>query len=72
MLKSRRLQRVEKIKNSEFASSIRPKINDERTNDNYKYYGAQFAIEEDHGTAHINVLAPNGDAVSVTSTINNL
>lgn len=52
--------------------SIRPKINDEQTVADYKYYGAQFSIEDDHGTAHINVFAPNGDAVSVTSTINNV
>lgn len=55
-----------------FAMNVRPKINDQLTVDDYKYYGAQFSIDEDHGTAHINVFAPNGDAVSVTSTINNV
>ena len=25
---------------------------------------------KDHGTAHVSVLAPNGDAVAVTTTIN--
>lgn len=55
-----------------FAMTVRPKINDEQTASDYKYYGAQFAIDEDHGTAHINVYAPNGDAISVTSTINNV
>lgn len=65
-------QRVQKIKGAAFADTVRPKINDQLTESDYKYYGAQFAIEEDHGTAHINVIAPNGDAVSVTSTINNL
>ncbi|KAG4074250.1 hypothetical protein HA402_008659 [Bradysia odoriphaga] len=65
-------ERVHKIKDSAFAESVRPKINDQQTVSDYKYYGAEFAIEEDHGTAHINVIAPSGDAVSVTSTINNL
>lgn len=34
------------------------------------HYGAEVEVPDDHGTAHISVLAPNGDAVSVTSTIN--
>lgn len=36
----------------------------------YKYYGPAFTIPEKTGTAHLSVLAPNGDAVAVTSTIN--
>lgn len=65
-------QTIRKIKDLEFAKSVLPKINDQQTNNDYRYYGAEFAIEEDHGTAHINIYAPNGDAVSVTSTINNV
>ncbi|XP_050742624.1 scoloptoxin SSD14 isoform X1 [Drosophila biarmipes] len=53
-----------------FAADIRKLIQDNRTFDDMSYYGANFANEEDHGTAHISVLAPNGDAISVTSTIN--
>ncbi|XP_041566550.1 scoloptoxin SSD14 isoform X2 [Drosophila elegans] len=53
-----------------FAAEIRELILDDRTFQDYAYYGANFANEEDHGTAHISVLAPNGDAISVTSTIN--
>lgn len=34
------------------------------------HYGAKVMVPDDHGTAQISVLAPNGDAVSVTSTIN--
>lgn len=55
-----------------YAAETRAQIDDERTYNDYKHYGAQYDIVADHGTAHINVLAPNGDAVSVTSTINNV
>lgn len=55
-----------------FATSLRPNISDQQTFTDYHYYGAQFSIDDDHGTAHINVFAPNGDAVAVTSTINNV
>lgn len=53
-----------------FAAEIRKLILDDRTFEDMSYYGANFSNVEDHGTAHISVLAPNGDAISVTSTIN--
>lgn len=31
-----------------------------------------FWLIQDHGTAHLNILAPNGDAIAVTGSINNL
>ena len=35
------------------------------------FYDIQQSIpEDDHGTTHISIIASNGDAVSVTSTIN--
>ncbi len=46
------------------------KINDSFTVNNASYYGADFYTPDDHGTAHISILAPNGDAVAVTSTVN--
>ena len=54
----------------EFADKIRKKIDDKRTHNDLEYYGGHFAATEDHGTAHISILAPNGDAISVTGTIN--
>ncbi|ALC48640.1 Ggt-1 [Drosophila busckii] len=60
----------DKLTDPEFAAEIRKLIRDDRTFTDMAYYGANFTNEEDHGTAHISVLAPNGDAVSVTSTIN--
>jgi gamma-glutamyltranspeptidase/glutathione hydrolase/leukotriene-C4 hydrolase len=45
-------------------------INDSFTVNNASYYGADFYVPDDHGTAHVSILAPNGDAVAVTSTVN--
>ncbi|KAI8034591.1 hypothetical protein M5D96_012644 [Drosophila gunungcola] len=62
---------LERMLQPEFLESIRKLIHDDRTSQEYLDYGANFTVEEDHGTAHMNVLATNGDAVSITSTINN-
>ncbi|XP_045115209.1 scoloptoxin SSD14-like isoform X2 [Portunus trituberculatus] len=53
-----------------FAKNIQSQITDNRTFQDPEHYGAVTAIKEDHGTAHFSLLAPNGDAVSVTSTVN--
>ena len=47
---------------------LRGKINDDKTYD-VSYY-AQTYSKADYGTTHVAVLASNGDAVSVTTTIN--
>lgn len=56
----------------EYALKIRESIWDNVTYSDIGKYGVTNATAqlEDHGTAHISVLHPNGDAVSVTSTIN--
>lgn len=54
----------------EYIEKIKRNITDHYTSQNYDYYGGKYNLREDHGTANIVVLAPNGDAVSVTSTVN--
>ena len=53
-------------------SSIHAKsqINDSSTVNDPSFYGGSFFGPNDAGTSHTSILAPNGDAVSVTSTIN--
>ncbi len=46
------------------------KINDTATVNDPTYYGANYTLVEDHGTSHLSVIAPNGDAVALTSTQN--
>jgi gamma-glutamyltranspeptidase/glutathione hydrolase/leukotriene-C4 hydrolase len=57
------------LQDDNYINNIRSKINDDSTYPN-TFYG-QENQKWDHGTAHISVMAENGDAVSLTSTINN-
>lgn len=63
------LQIVTKLTSFNYAKSIKHKINDKKTY-GIQYYHPHFANTEDHGTAHMNVLGPDGSAVSITSTLN--
>lgn len=49
---------------------IRKKIKINETSNDPTYYGAITVPPDDSGTSHVSVLAPDGSAVSVTSTIN--
>ena len=66
------LQKVLKnIKSPEFAESLRNKISDNKTWHNFTRYGVEFAQSlGPEGTSHMSILAENGDAVSLTTTIN--
>jgi gamma-glutamyltranspeptidase/glutathione hydrolase/leukotriene-C4 hydrolase len=46
------------------------RINDTHTVNDPTFYNGVFWNPDDQGTSHTCVVAPNGDAVSVTSTIN--
>lgn len=63
---------IQNLTDLNFASEIRKKIDDYQTHADPKYYGANFAAKDDHGTAHINVIAPNGDAIAATGSIQKL
>lgn len=58
-----------KINDPELKKLVRSKLNVNVTSNDPNFYGAHY-YDEDHGTANIAVLAPNGDAVVATSTIN--
>lgn len=51
------------------AARMRAQIKSDRTFARY-HYRANTYLKPDHGTSHVSILAPNGDAVAVTSTIN--
>lgn len=64
------VQMMEDLLSEKYANDVRLRIKDDETFNDPEHYGAKFYNQEDHGTAHISVLDENGDAVSVTSTIN--
>ncbi|XP_041069164.1 glutathione hydrolase 1 proenzyme-like [Carcharodon carcharias] len=52
------------------ANDIREMISDSRTNEKIDYYGIKCFLPGQGGTSHLSVVAQDGSAVSVTSTIN--
>ncbi|XP_053479913.1 glutathione hydrolase 1 proenzyme-like, partial [Ictalurus furcatus] len=52
-----------------FADDIRSKITDNTTHPE-SFYGPEYFNPEDHGTAHLSIIAEDGSAVGVTSSIN--
>ncbi|XP_055618642.1 glutathione hydrolase 1 proenzyme-like isoform X2 [Toxorhynchites rutilus septentrionalis] len=61
---------VRDLTSPEYAEQIRLKIVDDSTKNDPRDYGGQFHMKNNHGTAHISVIGPTGDAVSVTSSVN--
>ena len=65
---------VKKLTSFEYAKHIATLLNSTHTSNRISYYNQNLKSElsppNDHGTSHFSLLAPNGDAVSVTSTIN--
>ena len=62
---------VDYIQGKEWINWVQNRFSDAKTEVNTEFYGAKFQyVLEDHGTSHISILAPNGDAISATSTVN--
>lgn len=61
---------IENLLSKRYADETRAKIYDTKTFHDPEYYGVKQYMKEDDGTGHLSIVAPNGDAVSVTSTIN--
>ena len=62
---------IQYILGDEWLNLVTEIWNEEATTLNTTFYGADFQyVPPDHGTSHVSILAPNGDAVSVTSTVN--
>lgn len=65
-------QFLNEFTNKTYAKHIRNLIWDNQTFNDPHHYGHIFDNGKDDGTAHISVLARNGDAITVTSTINTM
>lgn len=63
-------QILQKMNDQVFIDEIKQKVLSNVTHNNPEFYGADYYGNNDMGTANIAVIAPNGDAISVTSTIN--
>ena len=64
------MQIAQQMLKQQLGDELRTKyIQDDRTHDKASYYARYFS-DADYGTTHLAILAENGDAVSVTSTIN--
>lgn len=54
----------------EFAAEVTKLIDDPKAQSEDKNFKKDYVAPSDHGTTHISLIAENGDAVSVTSSIN--
>lgn len=63
-------QVAKRLMSPEYAEEVAQQIDDSTTFSNPEKYSAKFIAPEDHGTSHVSIIASNGDAVSVTSSIN--
>uniref|UniRef100_A0A3P9MFP3 Gamma-glutamyltransferase 1b n=1 Tax=Oryzias latipes TaxID=8090 RepID=A0A3P9MFP3_ORYLA len=62
-------QLIQNLTSQSFADALREKISESSTQP-VNYYGPDFYLPDNHGTAHISVVSEDGSAVAATSTIN--
>jgi len=62
---------VANLTSDEYGEEIRRQIDDSVTHD-FSYYGPTFDVKQNAGTAHMNILASDGAAVSLTTSLNTL
>ncbi|XP_001947868.2 scoloptoxin SSD14 [Acyrthosiphon pisum] len=60
----------DKVKSDSYMDSIRNKISDNFTSSDPKYYGADFNMPDNHGTANLATIDRMGNVVVCTNTIN--
>lgn len=61
---------VNDLLSPQYAQHIGQLIDDTKTYDEAGKYSAEFISPDDDGTSHVSIVASNGDAISVTSSIN--
>jgi len=61
---------IANLTNPEWVAEVKSKISDVQTSQDPDFYGAKTVFEEDHGTCHHCFLSPEGDAASVTASVN--
>lgn len=64
------MQLERNLSNPAWATTHRELVDDSRTYADWQHYGAMFEGADDHGTAQVIVVAPDGSVVSATSTVN--